>query len=180
MQCIQHPHRHCRIHCALIALLALATLPTAATAACTTKDGGVSPMQAYAGNYLNDKNLLAAPAVAARLKSLPVPVRQHFERNLDVAGQIDLVGCHLVVAGNAQHKGGEENAIVDVNLYSGAVTFAIHSRGRTDIWLDQDPTALTSPPYAAVPGAVKQWAVLADLGFPYQKPASVQVHPPQR
>jgi hypothetical protein len=165
---------------ATIALLALLALPIAAPAACTVKDGGVSPMLDYAGNYVSDKNLLAAPAVAARLKRLPVEVRQHLRRNLDVAGPIDLVGCDLVLSGNAPHRGGEENAIVDVSLYSGAVTVAIHSRGHTDIWLDTDPTADTSTPYDAVPRAVKQWAVLADMGFPYQKPASVRVHAPLR
>lgn len=68
---------------------------------------------------------------------------------------------------------------MDVSLYSGAVTVAIHSHGRTDIYLDNDPTTGASgTSYNAVPFAVKQWAVLADMGFPYQKPASVRVHAP--
>lgn len=180
MRITPNPRRSSRIVPALAVSCALAVLPMATSAACNVQGGGTSPLQSYAGNYVSDRNLLAAPAVAARLKRLPAQVRRHLERNLDVAGQIDLVGCHLVLAGNAPHMGGEENAIVDVNLYSGAVTVAIHSRGHTDIWLDKDPTAATPPPYSAVPGAVQQWAVLADMGFPYQQPASVRVHPPVR
>jgi len=156
-------------------LLVSIAWPLAASAACT---GKLAAMQAYAGNYVGDKNLLAAPAVAARLQQLPTALRQHLERNLDVAGPIDLIDCSLVLRGNAPHQGPEENAIVSVNLYSGAVTVAIHSRGHTDIYLDQDPTAGSG--YAAVPGPVRQWAVLADMGFPYQQPASVRVHVPPR
>lgn len=157
------------------ALLASIACPFTASAACT---GKLAAMQAYAGNYVSDKDLLAAPAVAARLQQLPAPLREHLERNLGVAGLIDLVDCSLLLTGNAAHEGGEEDAIVAVDLYSGAVTVAIHSHGRTDIYLDKDPTVGSG--YAAVPRPVRQWAVLADMGFPYQQPASVQVHAPPR
>lgn len=176
MHALERPVRRFRRNASLAALLMLTGLPVVASAACS---GKLAALQSYAGNSVSDWNLPAAPAVAARLSRLPAPIHQHLERNLDVAGPIDLIGCHLVLSGNAAHMGGEENAIVDVNLYSGAVTIALHSHGQTDIYLDADPTASTlGGLYGAVPGAVKQWAVLADLGFPYQKPAGVRVHAP--
>ncbi|HEX5463121.1 MAG TPA: hypothetical protein VFW88_00210 [Burkholderiales bacterium] len=159
------------------AALACAALPLAAPAACT---GKYAAMQSWAGSYLHEKNLLAAPPVAARLQQLPATVRNHLKRNLFVAGTIDLVGCGLVLTGIAAHMGGEEGAIVDLNLYSGAVTIGIHSRGRIDIWLDKAPaTATQRSLYDEVPGAVRNWAVLADMGFPYQQPRSVRVHAPR-
>ena len=177
---MQHPLRSSvprRRNLLFATLLILAALPFGASAACI---GKYAYLQSYAGNYIGDMNLLAVPPVAARLAELPASLRRHFERNLDVAGPIDLIGCHLVLSGNAPHMGPEENAIVDLNLYSGAVTLAIHSRGRSDIYLDKNPTAGTiGGLYDAVPGAVQEWAIMADMGFPYQKPASVRVHPPQ-
>lgn len=170
-------YRHC-IAIAFVLLPALAGASAVASPACMAKGGRPSPMLAYVGSDAAGRNLLAAPAVAASLARLPVSVRAHFERNLDVSGPVDLIGCHLVLSGNAPHLGGEEDAIVDVDLYSGAVTVGIHGRGRTDIYLD--PRTAVSPhgdAYGAVSEAVRQWAVLADMGFPYQKPASVQVHP---
>jgi len=50
-------------------------------------------------------------------------------RSLVVRGPVDPVSCHLVLEGNADHRGGSENAILDVNLHSGAVTAAILSGG---------------------------------------------------
>ena len=155
-----------------IAVLAL-TLLSPAAAACS---GKLESLQSYAGNYVSERNLMTAPSVAARLMRIPSALRQHLERNLGVAGPIDLIGCHLVLAGSAPHMGSEEDAILDVNLYSGAVTIAIHGRGHVDIYLDEDPPAPTPILYNAVPGAVRSWAVMADMGFPYQQPASVRLH----
>lgn len=103
MQRTCFPLRCPRIGFAFTAVLALATLPITATAACTVKGGGTSPMLGYAGNHVGEKNLLAAPTVAAHLERLPPHVRQHLDRNLDVAGEINLIGCHLVLSGNAPH-----------------------------------------------------------------------------
>lgn len=158
----------------ILGLLTLFALPSATSAACT---GEHADMQSYAGNYVSDRNLLAAPLVAARLQRLPAQVRAHLNHNLDVAGPIDLISCHLVLTGNAPHMGGEENAIVAVNLHSGAVSAAIHSGGRTDIYVINDPAAgAHGATYDDVPKVVKDWAVLADMGFPYQQPRTAHVH----
>jgi len=181
MQPVQLPCRRHHIAIAPALLLALAGTPAAASPACVAKGGGLPPMLDYVGRDAAGRNLLAAPSVAASLARLPVSVREHFERNLDVSGPVDLIDCHLVLSGNAPHMGGEEDAIIDVDLYSGAVTVAVHGRGRTDVYLGAGVAAhLPGDAYGAVPEAVKQWAVLADMGFPYQKPASVLVHPPPR
>lgn len=166
-----YPSRHAVFRAG--ACLALAAASGSVGAACVTRAGGVPPLLDYAGHDTGERNLLAAPAVAAGLAHLTPAVRQYLVRNLDVGGPIDLVGCHLVLTGNAPHLGGEQDAILDLDLYSEALTVAIHARGRIDIYVDNRPTA---PAYRDLPDAVRQWAVLADMGFPYQRPASVQVH----
>ena len=128
--------------------------------------GKLAGLLHYAGSSRGDitTTLEDDPAVRARLERVPASVRAHLKRNLDVRGPVDLVACHLVLSGNAAHMGGEENAILDVNLYSGAVTAALLSHGRIIIYLDQDPTA-GSTYDAAVPVAVRWWAAMAANGF---------------
>lgn len=85
---------------------------------------------------------------------------------------------HLACAGGAPRAGSGSDAAT--HRPSGRRNHD-KDRGHTDIYLDTDPTAGTpGDSYGAVPGAVKQWAVLADMGFPYQKPVSVRVHTPVR
>lgn len=117
----------------------------------------------YAGTRDQHK-LLAEPVVAAQLRRLPAPVRRHLMRNLAVAGTIDLVSCDLVIAGNAEHMGGAENAIVDVNLYSGTLSAAILGRGHIDIYADIAgmPAGME---YDVVPLSIKDWVGVAAEGF---------------
>jgi hypothetical protein len=109
----------------LAVALLVSLLPFATAQACS-KTGKLARLMHYAGNYSSgtpdplDKN----PAVQDWLRHLPASVRVHLKRNLDVRGPVNLVDCHLVLSGNADHMGGEENAILDVNLYSGAISSA--------------------------------------------------------
>ncbi len=162
--------RSCLIAAAFLAVL----LPFTAAQACS-KNGKLAGLMHYAGSTRDDfpTALDDDPAVQARLQGLPTPVRAHLKRNLDVRGPVDLVSCHLVLSGNADHMGGEENAIIDVNLYSGAVTAALLSHGSINIYLDKDPTAGTGYT-AAVPPAVRRWAALAGTGF------HADEHPPRK
>jgi len=151
------------------ALLALTCTPFTVSAACAGKGAN---LQSFAGKYLADHNLLAAPAVAARLQRLPEKERLHLQRNLDVSGPILLDGCHLVITGNAQHMGTEQDAMLDVDLASGDVTAAIHDGGRIDIWFLAEPPA-GAPRWETLPMAMREWAVKADMGFPSQPPRSL-------
>ncbi|TAN05224.1 MAG: hypothetical protein EPN38_11370 [Rhodanobacteraceae bacterium] len=163
---------------ALVAVLLAGLLPAAASAACA---GKLSMLQPYAGQYLADHGLLDAPALAATLARLPGNERLHLKRNLDVSGPIALAGCHLVLAGNAPHMGTEQDAMLDVDLASGTVIAAIHAGGRIDIYVLADANA-SRPDWNALPRALREWAVRADMGFPQQpprnlaEPRSVRLH----
>ena len=138
--------------------------PLAAAHACS-RNGKLANLMPYAGqSALNGTTLDNDPAILARLKRLPESVEAHLHRNLGVQGYVDLVSCHLVLKGNAEHQGGIEDAIVDVNLYSGAVTAGLYSADHTTIYLDADPTAASSYD-GSVPLAVRSWASNAASGF---------------
>jgi hypothetical protein len=152
-------------------LIALIAASPAASAACS---GNLASLQSSAGSRTAETNLLATPPIAARLAALPRRLRDLVHRS--AGGTIDLVGCHLVVSGSTPHRGGDEASIVDVDLASGRVTVATHSHGVTDIYLDRGAGAQRGS-YADVPAAVRTWALLADMGFPYQQPRTVRIHP---
>jgi hypothetical protein len=147
----------------LLVLVWIALAWLACAQACSGKLAG---LMSYAGTYTGEAHvpLDANPAVRTRLDRLPESVREHLARNLDARGAVDLIGCHLVLSGNAAHRGGEENAVLDVNLYSGAVTVGLLSRGRIDIYLDEDSTAGTGYT-GSVPPAVRWWAAMAAGAF---------------
>ena len=165
-----------------LVLLALAALPCSASAACS---GKLAALQSYAGKYLANAKLLDAPALAAILARLPEDERLHLKRNLDVSGAIKLADCDLAVSGNAPHMGTEQDAMLDVDIASGTVTAAIHGGGRIDIYVIGDPAAsMPDASWSALPRAVREWAVKADMGFPSQpprslaQPRSVRLHAP--
>ena len=150
-----------RMRSALVLWLAAAGLMACTGArACSGKH---ADWVRYAGTR-DQHELLYEPVIAAQLRRLPSPARRHLLRNLAVTGSIDLVSCDLVIAGNAEHMGGAENAIVDINLYSGTLSAAILSRGRIDIYVD-----LAGMParrgYDMVPLSIKDWSGLAAEAF---------------
>ena len=150
-----------RMRTGMAVLLALAgVLACTGAYACSGKH---ADWVRYAGTRDQHK-LLAEPLVVAQLRRLPASVRRHLLRNLAVTGSIDLVSCDLVIAGNAEHMGGAENAIVDINLYSGTLSAAILSRGRIDIYADTAgmPAGMA---YDAVPLSIKDWSGLAAEAF---------------
>jgi hypothetical protein len=103
----------------------------------------------YAGNPDSDA-LLREPAVRAQLQKLLGAQLAHLERNLNVRGEIDLVGGALSLSGNAPHKGTEEEAVVCVNPFGPKVQAAIFSKGRVTIFADQ-------PTYEYLMLCVKDW-----------------------
>ncbi len=147
----------------LIALVVTGMFPAAGLAC--GKDAKLAALVSYAGTYAGDTPtaLDADPVVSSRLQHLSASVRAELKRDLEVRGAVDLIQCHLALSGNAPHMGGEQNAILDVNLYSGAVTVALLDQGRIRIFLDEDPTAASG--YQAVPYAVRLWAGMAAGGF---------------
>ncbi len=169
-----HAFRHTAVHrhVGILALLLLvfSALPFAALAC----HGKHPQLKAYIGTH---KDLLAASVVARQLAKLPGTVRRHLERNLDVAGPVRLMNCHVVLTGNAPHQGGQEDALLDVALYSGEVIAVIHSGERTDIYFPAKlGTGALSGAYWQLPFQVRQWARLASMGFPSSFPHGAQLH----
>jgi len=145
-----------------LVLLAMSTTATA-NPAC---HGKLAFLQAYAGSY-ESQELLSEPDVTRHLENLPVTVLKHLRKNLNVSGPVDLVSCHLVVTGNAVSGGGNEDAIIDIDLFSGAVVAGLHASIRTDVYA-------ADPDYRHLPIAVRDWlAVVADRFLN-------RVHPPLR
>ncbi len=122
--------------------------------------GQWSRLVVYAGSYDADR-LLHDPAVAAALTALLGSELPHLRRNLDVRGAVDLRSCELVIAGNAPHAGGEENAILSINLYRGTLAAAILSGGQITIYRE-------SGDYASLPIGIKDWVAVAAAGFEYR------------
>lgn len=146
-----------------------ALAPVAPAPACS---GRLAPLLRYAGTYRGER-LLAEQAVAEGLRRLPHAAAAHLRRNVEVAGPVALIGCHLVVSGNAPHRGGVEEAIVDVDVASGRVSAALLSAGGIAIFVHGHRYA------AAVPLAIKDWiAVVYTRGyFRSHPPANARLIP---
>jgi hypothetical protein len=103
----------------------------------------------YAGSD-DSEALLREPAVRTQLQKLLGAQSAQLRRNLDVRGEIDLVGGALSVSGNAVHGGGEEEAVVCVLPHGPKVQAAINSRGRITVFAAE-------PTYEYLSLCIKDW-----------------------
>ena len=154
---------------------ALALLASLVLAAAALAQGSAAPtrplLKKYIGNPDTDA-LLKEPAVRAQLeamlgKQLPVLVR-----NLNVKGEVELIGGALALSGNAAHKGGEEEAIVCI-ADAGPVPYveaAIFSKGKVTIFTK-------SPQYEGLSICVKDWVTQVNSGHRdrFTQPKNVQL-----
>lgn len=154
------------------AVLTGALLFAAKAGAIETCSGSLSDLVAYAGSDETDQ-LLGDSRVSAALKKTLGPELEHLLQNLSVKGSVDLIGCQLVISGNANHKGGEENGIVSIDLYSGVVTAAILS-GKGIAVFTGDKS------YDALPISIKDWlaVVYTEFYFRLRQPANVKLVSP--
>lgn len=132
-------------------------------------------LQRYAAGWDLDA-LLAEPPVAREWQALPEEVRTQVLRNLSVTGPIDVYAGALSVMGNAPHRGGEDEALLCVEVGGSALRLhaAIFASGRVTVY-----TRGTS--YGALPICVRDWVALVSTGHRYrlQQPANLQlVRPP--
>lgn len=141
-----------------LAVVAAATLATSSALA----QGSVAPtrplLKKYIGNPDTDA-LLREPAVRAPLeamlgKQLPVLIR-----NLNVKGDVELIGGALALSGNAAHKGGEEEAIVCIADQGPVplVEAAIFSKGKVTIYAK-------GPQYEYTMLCIKDWITQVNSG----------------
>lgn len=101
--------------------------------------------------------LLKEPAVQ---KSLQQVVGKHVPalvRNLNVAGDMEFFGGAIVIAGNAPHRGGEEEAVICVEPRSGTVQAGLFSRGRITVFAKE-------PRYDYLTLCVKDWITQVNSG----------------
>ena len=158
-------------------LLALAAIAAGAalTVSGALAQGSAAPtrplMKKYICNPATDA-LLKEPAVRAQLeamlgKQLPVLIR-----NLNVTGDVELIGGALALSGNAPHKGGEEEAIVCI-ADAGPVPYieaAIFSKGKVTIFTK-------GPQYESLSICVKDWVTQVNSGHRdrFTQPKNVQL-----
>ena len=135
--------------------------------------GTLNKLLPYAGTYLTDQ-LLGEPEVTAGLQQLLGKEVDHLRSNISVTGAVDLIACHLVISGNAEHEGGSEQGIVAINVMSGTISAALTTGGRIDVYVDGDS-------YYAVPISIRDWlaVVSTELRYRFDLPANARQLPPQ-
>ncbi len=132
------------------------------------KVDGEKLKQSFAGSADTDA-FLRDPGLRAELVLLLGGSLAQLENNLSVRAEVDLVGGQLRLAGNAPHGGGEEEAVVCVAVYDGAVNAAILSAGAITVFTK-------SRDYAALPLCIKDWVTQVNSGHRdrFAKPANVR------
>lgn len=110
----------------------------------------------YVGSYDTDA-LLREPLVSDELQRLLGAELPHFLANLNVRGSVDLVSGALSLSGNAVHYGGEEEAVLCVAAYDGAVSAAILSGGAISIYS-------SAPDYQSQNLCIKDWITQVNSG----------------
>lgn len=138
-----------------------------------TEAGGL--VQRYAASWDLDA-LLAEPPVAREFQALPDEVRTRLLRNLSVTGPIDVYAGALSIMGNAPHRGGEDEALLCVEVGGSAVRLhaAVFSSGHVTVYT-------RGASYEALPICVRDWVALVSTGHRYRlrQPANVElVGPP--
>jgi hypothetical protein len=137
--------------CAL-ALLLVAPVTVAAQAA------NRPLLKKYIGNPDTDA-LLKEPSMRAPLEAMVGKQMPQLLRNLNVRGEVELVGGALALSGNAPHKGGEEEAVVCIADQGPTplVEAAIFSKGKVTVYAK-------GPQYEYAMTCIKDWITQVNSG----------------
>lgn len=135
--------------------------------------GPLAHLLAYAGTY-DQGAVLGDPAVSASLDGLLGPEREHLQETLAVSGSIDLVACHLVISGNAEHQGGERMGIVAVSLVTGGVSAALRSGPEIVVYS-------AAGEVLDLPLAIRDWmaVVATELRYRFSLPPGARLQGPR-
>jgi hypothetical protein len=152
------------LHWRWLAPIAIATIVAiamlAATSALAQASGAPARplLKKYIGNPDTDA-LLKEPAVRARLESMLGTQLSRLMHNLSVRGDVELIGGALALRGNADHRGGEEEAIVCISDFGPVplVEAAIFSKGRVTVFAK-------APQYDYLMLCVKDWITQVNSG----------------
>lgn len=89
----------------------------------------------YPGSHSRDNiDLFDKGAIAAALKSRLGPKMDVLETNLEVKGPLQRQGNLYFISGNAQHKGGEEQAYVLIDAARRAVQVGLWEKGKLTVY----------------------------------------------
>jgi len=134
-----------------------------------------SHLKQYGGDYYSDQ-VLDDAKLNPILKKMMGKEYKHLRDNLSVTGAVDVISGDLVIQGNADHKGGEEMAIFDINLPSGIMRAAILSKGKITIYCSKENDEyFKSTDFDSLPYSIKTWVAVVNYGLEkmLQKPGNV-------
>ena len=128
-------------------------------------------LMSYVNTYDSQK-LLTDPVVKPQLAHIMGPQLTHLESNLDVHGPLGVDGGGLTLRGNAEHRGGEEEGFVFVDLNSGEVYACLLTNGRFEVYGKQLK-------FDYLPDGVRHWIFLtwASVNLKGTQPPNVVMHP---
>lgn len=158
---------------AVLASFALVALTHAASPPAQPAEAAAKALMAkYAGSP-DSGALLKEPAVRAQLQKLVGAQLPHLEQNLDVAGDIEVIGGTLSISGNAPHGGTEEEGVVCVAPMGPVVQAAIFSKGQVTVFAGEAT-------YEYLLRCVKDWITLVNSGHKdrFEQPQNVRVIAP--
>ena len=153
-----HLFDHPRRLMALVAIAAAAAL-TASGASAQASTAPTRPLlKKYIGNPDTDA-LLREPAVRAPLEAMLGKQLPQLIRNLSVRSDVELIGGALVLSGNADHKGGEEEGIVCISDHGPVplIEAAIFSKGRITVFAKAEK-------YEYTMRCIKDWITQVNSG----------------
>ena len=139
-----------------IARLLFAALPALWLVTDATHAQSTPPLRKYVGSP-DYPAMLKNPLVQPKLQAVVGKQLPALMRNINVASDIDRIGGALTIAGNAPHKGGEEEGVICVSEFDGTVQAAIFSKGRITVFAKQ-------PAYDDLMLCIKDWITQVNSG----------------
>ncbi len=140
----------------------------------TSKD--YSYLKKYAGEYSSEK-ILGDKIIKPLLIKMMGKDYDHLTTNLLVTGPVDLISGSIVIDGNAPHMGGEEMAILDINLSTKVIRAAIFSKNKIIIYSDKEKYdgIIDKNNYEHLPTSLLDWIVVVNTKLTYRmnKPQNV-------
>ena len=135
----------------------------------------LSHLKQYGGEYYSEQ-VLEDAKVNPVLKKMMGKEYKHLRDNLNVTGAVDIIAGAIVIQGNADQNGGEEMAILDINIYSTVIRAAIYSKGKITIYSSKaSDEYFKSTDYSSIPISIKDWiaVVSTNLEYRFKKPVYV-------
>jgi hypothetical protein len=136
------------------------------------KGGKLASLAPTIGTYQYDEVLDDARVRQAVEALLPEAERASLKNNLGVHAPIEFIEGHLVLSGNAPHRGGEENASMWININDGRVYVVLLQQGKWTLYANEAR-------FGYLPLELRKAVADLSMGGPQQPPADVRwIHKP--